>query len=211
MATRSDGRYAGRSAADEAPVGLLYDGRPHAVLMATPADVEDLAIGFTLSERIALAGDIADIAVETLDQGLQVNIRLTAQGRGRRARARMRGMEGRSSCGLCGVERLAQAVRPLSPLAEGASFSRAAIEAALDALDAEQALGRLTRAMHAAAFAKTSGALALVREDVGRHNALDKVIGARPRGPRTRPPASCSSPAAAPTRWSTRPRSPDSR
>lgn len=170
-----------RPLADEAPVGLLYDGRPHAVLMATPADVEDLAVGFTLSERIALADDIEAVAVETLDQGLQVDIRLTAEGRGRRARARVRGMEGRSSCGLCGVERLAQAVRPLTPLAEGARFSRAAIEAALDALDAEQALGRRTRATHAAAFADATGSLALVREDVGRHNALDKVIGAAAR------------------------------
>lgn len=166
-----------RPLADEAPVGLLYDGRPHAVLMATPADVEDLAVGFTLSERIAAFSDIEGVSVETLDQGLQVDIRLTAEGRGSRARARVRGMEGRSSCGLCGVERLAQAVRPLSRLAGGAVFKRDAIETALDALDAEQALGRLTRAMHAAAFADADGQLVLVREDVGRHNALDKLIG----------------------------------
>lgn len=170
-----------RPLADEAPVGLLYDGRPHAVLMATPADVEDLAIGFTLSERIAGRADIEAVTVEALDQGLQVDIRLTAEGRKGRARARVRGMEGRSSCGLCGVERLAQAVRPLSPLAEGQVFARAAIEAALDALDAEQALGRLTRAMHAAAFADAEGRLVLVREDIGRHNALDKLIGAAAR------------------------------
>ena len=166
-----------RPLADEAPVGLLYDGRPHAVLMATPADVEDLAVGFTLSERIATMGDIEAVAVETLDQGLQVDIRLTAEGHRTRARARVRGMEGRSSCGLCGVERLAQAVRPLSPLAEGQVFTRAAIEMALDALEVEQALGRLTRAVHAAAFADADGRLVLVREDVGRHNALDKLIG----------------------------------
>jgi FdhD protein len=90
-------------------------------------------------------------------------------------------MEGRSSCGLCGVQRLAQAVRPLSPLPDGPVFRRAAIEAALDALEAEQALGRLTRAMHAAAFARTDGTLAMVREDVGRHNALDKLIGGAAR------------------------------
>lgn len=170
-----------RPLADEAPVGLLYDGRPHAVLMATPADVEDLAVGFTLSERIAGFAEIESVARETLDEGLQVDIRLTPEGRRGRTKARMRGMEGRSSCGLCGVERLAQAVRPLSPLPVGAVFSRAAIEAALDALEREQALGRLTRAMHAAAFANADGTLALIREDVGRHNALDKLIGAAAR------------------------------
>lgn len=173
-----------RPLADEAPVGLLYDGRPHAVLMATPADVEDLAVGFTLSERITALAEIEGVSVETLDDGLQVDIRLTAEGRRDRTRARVRGMEGRSSCGLCGVERLAQAVRPLAPLAEGAVFSRAAIEAALDALEARQALGRLTGAMHAAALADRTGDLILVREDVGRHSALDKVIGAAARGGR---------------------------
>lgn len=170
-----------RPLADETPVGLLYDGCPHVVLMATPSDVEDLAVGFTLSERIAGWADITGVTVESLDEGLQVDIRLTAEGRKGRSKARARSMEGRSSCGLCGVTRLAQAVRPLSPLAEGAVFSRAAIEAALDALEREQALGRLTRAMHAAAFANTSGALALVREDVGRHNALDKLVGGAAR------------------------------
>jgi len=170
-----------RPLADETPVGLLYDGCPHVVLMATPTEVEDLAVGFTLSERIAGWADITDVTVESLDEGLQVDVRLTAEGRKGRAKARARSMEGRSSCGLCGVTRLAQAVRPLSSLAEGAVFSRAAIEAALDALEQEQALGRLTRAMHAAAFADTTGALSLVREDVGRHNALDKLIGGAAR------------------------------
>ena len=171
-----------RPLADETPVGLLYDGCPHVVLMATPSDIEDLAVGFTLSERIAGAGDITGVTVETLDEGLQVDVRLTAQGRKGRAVARSRSMEGRSSCGLCGVTRLAQAVRPLPVLAEGAVFTRQAIEAALDALEQQQALGRVTRAMHAAAFADATGGLVLVREDVGRHNALDKLIGAAARG-----------------------------
>jgi len=171
-----------RPLADETPVGLLYDGCPHVVLMATPSDVEDLVVGFTLSERIAGMGDILAMTVEALDEGLQVDVRLTAQGRKGRATARSRSMEGRSSCGLCGVTRLAQAVRPLPALAEGAVFTRQAIEGALDALEQRQALGRLTRAMHAAALADTTGALTLVREDVGRHNALDKLIGGAARG-----------------------------
>lgn len=170
-----------RPLADETPVGLLYDGCPHVVLMATPSDVEDLAVGFTLSERIAGPGDITGVTVESLDEGLQIDIRLTAEGRRGRANARARSMEGRSSCGLCGVTRLAQAVRPLSPLAGGLTVRRRAIEAALDALEQEQAFGRLTRAMHAAAFADASGAVTLLREDVGRHNALDKLIGGAAR------------------------------
>jgi len=170
-----------RPLADETPVGLLYDGCPHVVLMATPSDVQDLAVGFTLSERIAGMGDITGVTVDTLDEGLQVDVRLTAQGREGRATARSRSMEGRSSCGLCGVTRLAQAVRRLPVLAEGAVFTRQAIETALDALERQQTLGRLTRAMHAAALADVTGALTLVREDVGRHNALDKLIGAAAR------------------------------
>lgn len=170
-----------RPLADETPVGLLYDGCPHVVLMATPSDVEDLAVGFTLSERIAGRGDVNGVTIESLDEGLQVDIRLTAEGHKGRARARARSMEGRSSCGLCGVTRLAQAVRPLSPLPQGLTVRRGAIEAALDALEREQAFGRLTRAMHAAAFADVSGAVTLLREDVGRHNALDKLIGGAAR------------------------------
>jgi len=170
-----------RALADEAPVGLLYDGRPHAVLMATPADVEDLAVGFTLTERIASLAEIEGVSTEILDEGLQVDVRLTVDGRRSRARARARTLEGRSSCGLCGVQRLAQAVRPLSPLPDSPVVRRAAIEAALDALEQQQALGRLTRAMHAAAYARADGSLALVREDIGRHNALDKLVGAAAR------------------------------
>lgn len=170
-----------RPLADEAPVGLIYDGRPYAVLMATPADVEDLAVGFSLTERIATPGQIEAIETETLAEGLQARLTLAPEARKARARARSRSLEGRSSCGLCGVERLAAAVRPLARLAEGPVFSQTAIEAALDALETQQALGRLTRAMHAAAFAHPDGTLAFVREDVGRHNALDKVIGAAAR------------------------------
>jgi FdhD protein len=170
-----------RPLAEEAAVGILYDGRPHAVLMATPADVEDLAVGFTLSERIAGPGQIEGVAVEVLDQGVQVDIRLTPEGRKGRARARARTLEGRSSCGLCGVQRLSAAVRPLEALPPGKAISRRALEAALDALEEAQTLGRLTRAMHAAAFADADGRLLLTREDVGRHNALDKLIGAAAR------------------------------
>lgn len=170
-----------RPLADEVPIGILYDGRPHAVLMATPADVEDLAVGFTLSERVATLDQIAGIAVEVVAEGVQVDVRLTAGGRAGRAKARARTLEGRSSCGLCGVQRLAAAVRPLEPVADGPTIPSAAIARAFEALEDRQALGRLTRAAHAAALANADGTLLLVREDVGRHNALDKLIGAAAR------------------------------
>ena len=83
-----------RPLADEAPVGLLYDGRPHAVLMATPSDLEDLAVGFTLSERIATFAEIESVAAESLDEGVQVDIRLSVEGRKGRAKARARTLEG---------------------------------------------------------------------------------------------------------------------
>ena len=170
-----------RPLADEAPIGILYDGRPHAVLMATPADVEDLAVGFTLSERVASIDQIADVAVEVVAEGVQVDVRLTAGGRAGRAKARARTLEGRSSCGLCGVQRLAAAVRPLEALADGPAISSDVIARAFEALEAQQALGNLTRAAHAAALADADGGLLMVREDVGRHNALDKLIGAAAR------------------------------
>jgi FdhD protein len=170
-----------RPLADETPIGLIYDGRPHAVLMATPANVEDLAVGFTLTERVATIDQIEAIETEILAQGVQVRLTLAESARKSRARARSRSLEGRSSCGLCGVERLAAAVRALPRLPDSAAIRQTAIEAALDALEDQQALGKLTRAMHAAAFATADGTLLVVREDVGRHNALDKVIGAAAR------------------------------
>ncbi|MEO6378343.1 MAG: formate dehydrogenase accessory sulfurtransferase FdhD [Caulobacteraceae bacterium] len=164
-----------RDLPDEAAIGISYDGRPHVVLMATPADVEDLAVGFTLSERIAPMAAIGEITVTEQDEGVAVDIKLAQDVRRAKARARM--LEGRSSCGLCGVQRLKQAVRTMPPVGQGFRVAREAIQSALAALEEEQALGRLTRAMHAAAWADASGRLLAVREDVGRHNALDKLVG----------------------------------
>jgi FdhD protein len=170
-----------RDLPEETPVGIAYDGKPHAVLMASPGDAEDLAVGFTLSERVARMQDIEAVTIEVRPEGVLADLTLTPDGRRTRAKARVRAMEGRSSCGLCGVQRLSAAVRPLERVADGARVRRAAIQAALTALDEAQTLGRLTRAMHAAALAAPDGRLLLVREDVGRHNALDKLIGGAAR------------------------------
>jgi len=159
----------------EAAVGLSFDGRPHTVLMATPADIEDLAIGFTLTEGIAAPGEIVGVDIKVSELGWLADVRLEP---GRRRIARPRTLEGRSSCGLCGVQRLADAVRPLPRVTSAATFAHEAIQRAVRALDEVQPLGQRTRATHAAAFAMRDGAIVLAREDVGRHNALDKLAGA---------------------------------
>ena len=146
--------------------------------MGTGADVEDLAVGFTVTERVAAFADIARVSVSAAPQGLLADVLLTPGAGQALSLARRRTLEARSSCGLCGVESLKEAVRPIAVVGEGPRVTRAAIQAALAALEEGQSLGRRTRATHAAAWADASGAVALVREDVGRHNALDKLVGA---------------------------------
>jgi FdhD protein len=165
-----------RPVPDEVAVGLSFDGRPHTVLMATPDDIEDLARGFTLTEAVAGAADILSVAVRETNLGLLADVRLRAGAAPRKARPRT--LEGRSSCGLCGVQRLSDAVRPLPQVGEGRQIAHPAVQRALEALGQAQTLGRLTRATHAAAFADPDGRVLLSREDVGRHNALDKLAGA---------------------------------
>ena len=175
---RPEVRTIERIAPDETPIGISYNDRPHAVVMATPEDLEDLAIGFTLTESIAEISDIEDVTVEEREEGVAVNVVLKPMAEQSLALARKRSLEGRSSCGLCGVTKLSDTVRTLRPVAEGPQVSRTAIHAALTALEDAQQLGRVTRATHAAAWADIDGKLLLVREDVGRHCALDKSIGA---------------------------------
>lgn len=164
-----------RATPTEAAVGISFDERPHTVLMSSPADLKDLAIGFTLTEGVAAFPDILGVSVEAKPEGYLVDIQLAPSRVLRRVRPRT--LEGRSSCGLCGVQRLADAVRVLPVVAAGQRFAPEAIQRALSRLEEQQALGRLTRATHAAGFADADGALRLLREDVGRHNALDKLAG----------------------------------
>ena len=165
-----------RANPDEIAVGLSFDGRPHTVLMASFTDVADLAVGFTITEGVAGYGDILEVTVTQTDLGLLADIKLRPGALQRKARPRT--LEGRSSCGLCGVQRLADAVRPLPAVGPGVRVSHQAVQKAVDALGDAQTLGRLTRATHAAAFVDAAGDLVLIREDVGRHNALDKLAGA---------------------------------
>jgi FdhD protein len=167
-----------RAAPEETAIGISYDSEPYAVLMATPADVADLAMGFTISERIAAARDILDIRVSEYDEGLVADVLLSRDGSVSARDRRRRNMEGRSSCGLCGIQSPEDALRALPVLPDGFAVDRRTIQAALTALETRQTLGKATRATHAAAWVGRQGDIALVREDVGRHNALDKLIGA---------------------------------
>src|SRR5579885_507289 len=142
--------------AEEVPIAFVYNGRPHAVMLATPADLEDFALGFSLSEAIVGApAECEKVEIAPTLGGIELRIAVPAA-RAASLAARVRQLTGRTGCGLCGAQ-------------------------ALDALAARQTINVATGATHAAAWATPDGAVALVREDVGRHNALDKLIGAMAR------------------------------
>ena len=164
--------------AEEVAVALVYNGISHAVMMATPCDLEDFGRGFSLTERIVEgAGEIYDVEVEPVAQGLEVRLDIAAQ-RMAALRERRRTLAGRTGCGLCGVDSIAAAMRPVAVQGNGTAVSRAAIGRAMAALPAAQEINRANGAMHAAGWARPDGTLVAVREDVGRHNALDKLCGA---------------------------------
>ncbi len=160
----------------EVPVNFVYATLPYAVLMATPADFEDFAVGFSVTEGIVRnAAEIRGIAVSVVPRGVVVDIDLVPDAL-RGHLTRRRNMAGRTGCGLCGIESLDQlpAVRPVMV---GPAVGWPAIRRALVGLEEMQPLHRVTRAVHAAAWCAPDGAILLVREDVGRHNALDKLVG----------------------------------
>jgi FdhD protein len=170
-----------RAVAVEAPVQIVIGGAPFAVMMATPNDLEDFAYGFVLTEQIAASiADIRGVEVEQVEDGWRLKIALTGE-RLQAHLARGRAMSGRTGCGLCGIEDFSQMPSPGPPLQEQAPIAPAAIHAALGELEALQPLNQATRAVHAAAWCGRHGKIFLVREDVGRHNALDKTIGALAR------------------------------
>lgn len=171
-----------RRAPEETAVALVHDASTTAVMMATPADLEDFAVGFSLSEgAIVRVEDIRELDVVAQDLGVEVRMWL-APDRALHVASRRRRLAGPTGCGLCGVDSLAEAVRSPRPVAgEALRVDPAALLAAMAALSNAQPLGRETRAMHAAGFWTPTSGLLAVREDVGRHNALDKLIGARAR------------------------------
>ena len=167
-----------RTVATEVPVQVLFGGVSFGIMMATPADLEDFAYGFSLTEGvIAAPSDIRSVAVEPAEGAIRLAIEVVGA-RLRAHLARKRAMTGRTSCGLCGVDDLAALPRAAGPAGEAPRLALRAIGRALGALDAGQHLNAATRAVHGAAWATLDGDVTLVREDVGRHNALDKLIGA---------------------------------
>ena len=162
----------------EIAVAFTYDRMTHAVMMATPADLEDFAVGFSLAEGIIRApGDIGTIETVTTDLGIELRMDLNAGSRGVFAERR-RHMAGPSGCGLCGIESLEEAMRALPRVADGLTLHPAQIAAAMKSLGDAQQLNKAARAIHAAAFWQPGVGLVALREDVGRHNALDKLAGA---------------------------------
>lgn len=178
-AAREDAREI--EVAVETPINIVYGNMPYAVMMASPSDLEDFVTGFSLTEGIVREADeIRGVTVAPKDEGVVVTVEL-APGRFREHLARRRNLSGRTSCGLCGVETIEEIPMADAATRAARTVSAKAIEAALSELDRHQPLNRLTRAVHAAAWCDANGAILAAREDVGRHNALDKLIGARLR------------------------------
>lgn len=167
--------------AEEVPVALEYNGISHTVMMATPKDLEAFAIGFSLSEGIIRSiDDVYDISIVFEAQGVSVQLEV-ASACFANLKEKRRSMTGRTGCGLCGSDSLATALRlPDAPVAVKAAeaITVASIQQALQSLKAGQQLQKVTGATHACALVNKQGELLLCREDVGRHNALDKLIGA---------------------------------
>jgi FdhD protein len=166
-----------RTLAEEVPVAFSYDGATHAVLMATPDDLEDFALGFSYTEGIiTTAAEIAELAIVSVADGIVLRMWLTGD-RSDAFAARRRRFVGPAGCGMCGLESLAEANRTIPMASCDLQVTRQDIAEAVAALPARQRLNMQTRAVHAAAFWRSDEGL-ILREDVGRHNALDKLAGA---------------------------------
>lgn len=177
-AARGPGGIRMDSVPEEVPVALSYNGISHVVMLASPTDLDDFALGFSLSEGIlADPSELYDLELEIETRGVVVQMRI-AEARFVELKNRRRALAGRTGCGLCGVESLDQVARTLAPLPAGPAIAAAALHRALAQLQQKQPLHASTGGVHAAAWADAAGDLLMVREDVGRHNALDKLIGA---------------------------------
>jgi FdhD protein len=166
--------------AEEVPVALEYNGISHAVMLATPLDLEDFALGFSLSEGIlGAAHELYSVEAEQSALGFTVHMQVSSAAFAR-LKQRRRSMAGRTGCGLCGTESLTQVSRELPVLQDDAAvrFEREAIGRAMSQLPSQQTLQEATGAVHAAAWCSPDGEVMWLREDVGRHNALDKLVGA---------------------------------
>jgi FdhD protein len=170
-----------RSVPEEVAISLTYNRDSHAVMMATPLDLEDFGVGFSLNEGlIGGLAELTEIEVCRHELGLELRMALGSEAT-LRSLERRRRLAGPVGCGLCGIESLAEALRPLPRVSGSVVVSRAEVRDMVGALAAAQVLNRRTRAVHAAGFWRADAGLLVVREDVGRHNALDKLAGALAR------------------------------
>ena len=167
--------------AEEVPVALEYNGIAHTVMLATPVDLEDFGLGFSLTEGIvAHPGEVYDIEAEQSNAGITLRIEIAGEAF-HRLKARRRSLAGRTGCGLCGAESLAQVTRDLPPVATPAPIPLASLCDGMRRLPDQQLLQQRTGAVHAACHIGADGGITHVREDVGRHNALDKTLGSLAR------------------------------
>lgn len=168
--------------AEEVAVALRYNAAPHAVMMATPADLEDFALGFSITESIIQTpAELSDIELRRIQAGggvdaFEIEMRIPPL-REEALRARRRSLQGRTGCGVCGAETLEAALQPVRRVPAGEDVDPAALHRALTRLRRRQPINAVTGATHAAAWARRDGEILAVREDIGRHNALDKLIG----------------------------------
>ena len=170
-----------RAIAVETPIEIAFGGAPFAVMMATPTDLEDFAVGFALTEGVVdHPSEIRGVEIKAAGSAVRLDVALAGE-RLAAHLARSRALSGRTGCGLCGIEDLAHLPKPRAPVPACAPIVPAAIRAAFGALDGAQPLNAETRATHGAVWCDRTGAIRLAREDVGRHNALDKLIGALAR------------------------------
>jgi FdhD protein len=167
-----------RSIPEETAIALTYNGGTYAVMMATPQDLEDFAVGFSLSEGIINScADIVSLDIVPLDDGVELRMWLSKT-RADRLQDRRRHVAGPTGCGLCGIESIAEAMRPAAVIEHDQEFSPEQIMVAMGHVPLLQKLNIETRAVHAAAFWNVTSGIVALREDVGRHNALDKLSGA---------------------------------
>src|ERR1700726_438187 len=167
-----------RSMPQETAVALTYNGGTYAVMMGTPKNLRDFAVGFSLSEGVVQSADeIEQLDVVDLDDGIELRMWL-AQTKADRLAVRRRHIAGPTGCGLCGIDSIAEAVRPATIVRHSHEFSPEQIMTAMQAIGSLQKINIETRAVHAAAFWTQARGIIALREDVGRHNALDKLAGA---------------------------------
>jgi FdhD protein len=167
-----------RAIPEETALALTYNGGTYAVMMGTPRDLEDFAIGFSISEGIVTSPDeIESLDIVELDDGIELRMWLAPEN-AKRVNARRRHIAGPTGCGICGIDSIAEAVRPAAIVPNGRSFSHAEIMKAMAAIAPLQEINVETCAVHAAAFWTPAHGVLALREDVGRHNALDKLSGA---------------------------------